>query len=196
MVLLTIFLFAIFSLIDVNVSISIVLFLIYLLVGIRIFEIVMFYNVKKKLIKLGEKELFTSKIWGILAALISIIFIYLSIKYSYLLEYEANEFNAYFWSSTKNSTTNFIIVLSFFIRSLIDDNRIFYLTQQGIITHGDYFEEYLWKDFKGFKVIEEQSLIRFTKKNDKFLFVKYKEPYFQENKKEVLSILNKNIPYV
>ena len=72
----------------------------------------------------------------------------------------------------------------------------FILTKKDLVTKGNYFEDYLWEDFIEFSLIEEQSLIRFKKKNDKFLFVKYEEPYFQDNKTEILSILNKNILYV
>ncbi|WP_157730125.1 hypothetical protein [Tenacibaculum jejuense] len=189
-------LFFLFSIVDVQLSIEIVVFFIIALVVVKLNELLMIYFRSNYRKSLGRIELFRSKFWDYLISIIAIFLLYLTIRYDYLLELKPNTFVNFFFDPKANHFAYYIISLTYLISLVINDNRIFYYTKQGLVTKGNYFEDYLWEDFKTYTLIEEQSLIRFTKKNDKFLFVKYEESYFQENKTEILNVLNKNIPYV
>ncbi|WP_299674951.1 hypothetical protein [uncultured Tenacibaculum sp.] len=189
-------LFFLFSVIDVQLSIEIVLFLVITLVVVKLYELFMIYFGSSNRILLGKIELFRSKIWDYLISILAIVLLYLTIRYGYLIEFKPNTFVNFFFDSTANHFAYYIISLIYLISFIINDKRIFYFTKQGLVSKANYFEDYLWEDFKAYTLIEEQSLIRFTNKNDKFLFVKYEESYFQENKTEILNVLNKNIPYV
>ncbi|WP_442267208.1 hypothetical protein ACSIGC_05820 [Tenacibaculum sp. ZS6-P6] len=189
-------LFFLFGIIDFKVSVEIILFFIIALVVVKLYELLMIFlgSYNRKL--LGKIELFRSKFWDYLISMITVVLLYLIVRYDYLLEFKTNTFINFFFDSTSHYFAYYIIFSTYLISLLINDKHIFYFTKKGLVTKGNYFEDYLWEDFKAYTLIEEQSLIRFTKKNDKFLFVKYEESYFQENKTEILNVLNKNILYV
>lgn len=189
-------LFFLFSVIDFQLSVEIVLFLVITLVGFKIYEllIIRFGNYNRKL--LGSIELFRSNSWNYVVSIIAIILLYLVLKYHYLLKFETNAFTNFFFDPGSNHFAYYIISVYYVIGLFINDNRIFYFTEQGLVTKGNYFEDYLWQDFKEFSIIEEQYLIRFKKKNNKFLFVKYQERYFEEINSEILKVLKKYIKYV
>lgn len=189
-------LFWIFSFIEFESSIMIVVLLISLLVSIKTFKVIMFYYLKNKRKKLGELELFTGKYRDFLISIVVVALLYFSTKYSYLIDFAPTKFLNYFFDISRNPLPYFIISLACLIGMFLTNNHVFYITESGLITFGNYFESYFWNDFIEFSIIEEQSLIRFKKKNNKFLFVKFEESYFEENKEEILKVLNKNILYV
>ena len=189
-------LFWIFSFIEYESSILIVLFIFSLLVSIKIFEVFMFYYLRAKRKKIGELELFTGKFRDYLISIVAVSLLYLSLKYSYLIDFAPTKFLNYFFDISRNPLPYFIISLTYLTGMFLTNNHVFYITESGLIIFGNYFESYFWNDFIEFSIIEEQSLIRFKKKNNKFLFVKFEESYFEENKEEILKVLNKNILYV
>ncbi len=195
MVSILIMLFFIFSIVNVDYSLIIWLTLFWSLILISFFEFIAFQITKKNYLTLGKLEESKNKIKDIIIALAFIGFCYFFIEYSYLIGIETNQFKSYFFGKSKSNISDVLILLTL-LKSLVIDNTFFYITKEGLVTHGDYFQNYLWKDFKEYSLIEEQSLIRFKNKNDKFLFIKYEESYFQEDKIEITTVLNKNIPYV
>lgn len=193
---LAIILFFVFSLVEVKNSILFFLVFIIPLVIIRFIEVVCFFVKRKSFIKLGERELFDSNIRSIVKGFCFVAFLFFVLKFSNYTDIKPNDFSVFFIGASETSKYFYAFLFVNLIMNFVDDNMIFYVTKTGLLSKANYFEDYLWKEFKSYKLIEEQSLIRFTKKNDKFLFVKYEESYFQKRKIEITEVLNKNIPYV
>ncbi len=190
---LAIILFFVFSVIEVKNSILFFLAFIIPLVIIRFIEVVCFFVNRKKHIKLGKIEFFNDQLKSILINVLAICFLYLVIKYANNIDIKQTNFSSFFTRDNNAFKYLFFVLFIHLIRTFVGDNRVIYLTDRGLLTSVNYFEDYLWKDFKSYKLIKEQSLIRFTKKNDKFLFVKYEELYFDERNLEITEVLNKNI---
>lgn len=187
-------LFLVFSMVNVNYSITIWLTLFWSLILISLFELIAFYIRKRQYRILGGLEESKTRLKDILVFITIFGIAYVSVKYSYLIDLKSNQFLSFFFGERRSIVSE--IFLLPLLKTLIVDNTFFYITDKGVTTKGNYFEDYLWEDFKDYSLIEEQSLIRFRKKNDNFLFVKYEESYFQENKIEITKVLNKNIAYV
>lgn len=194
MLLLLILLFLVFSMLNINYSGIIWLTLFGGLVLISFFELIAFQICKKRYKVLGKLNIPKTILKDFLIFIAVCLMFYVFVDYIHLVDVESNPFILFFLEEPKYLGSNIFFLP--ILKTLIVDNTFFYITDKGITTKGNYFEDYLWEDFKEYSLIEEQSLIRFRKKNDKFLFVKYEESYFQENKIEITKVLNKNIAYV
>lgn len=186
-------LFFVFSFVKTKYAVGSFLLLAVPLVCIKLYEIVRFYIQKKRSIKLGKMEFNNSPIRMFLIGGMSILFLYAYIKFFNYLDLEPTHFLEFFVGKNGNSPIYYGIMSGMLIRSFIDNPQDFYITKKGLVQSANYFEDYLWRNFSGYKLIEEQSLIRFTKKNGKFLFVNYDASYFEEKQEEIIEILNKNI---
>lgn len=186
-------LFFIFSLVEVKNSILLFLFFVILIASVKFFEVVYFFSIKKKLLRLGEVELFNDQLRSILISVLAVLFLYVVIKVPNYYEIKLTSFVGFFIGEHSYSKYLFAFLFINVIRTFLDNNRVFYLTNKGLLCPANYFEDYIWQEFKGYKIIEEQSLIRFTKKNDKFLFVKYEESYFEKRNIGITEVLNKNL---
>ncbi|WP_299107216.1 hypothetical protein [uncultured Tenacibaculum sp.] len=192
LVYLTLGLFLMFCYVDWNLSIILVSILISVLILIKAFEIIMFLIIKKKLLKLGRLELFRSEFLRGLIGIAFPIILLLLLKYSDFFEIEGNNFSTFFLRDTKQLVFYYTIVISLIFRYVVDDTAMFYATNKGLVTRGNYFESYFWSDFLEFKIIKEQSLIRFKKKNGKFLFITYDDT-FKEKEELIIESLSKNL---
>ncbi|CAL2115095.1 conserved membrane hypothetical protein [Tenacibaculum sp. 190130A14a] len=185
-------LFVTFCYIDWNGAIIITLILIFGYVLIGVFELIQFFQRKKELLKLGCIELFRSEFLGVLVSIALPIILYLVISKLDFLNFESNDFTRFFLLESKMNIPFYIVIGTFIANLLINDRRVFYATDKGLVTRGNYFESYFWNDFLGYKIIKEQSLIRFKKKNGKFLFITYDES-LQGKEELIIESLSKNL---
>lgn len=185
-------LFVTFCYIDWNGAIIITLALIVGYVLISVFELIQFFKRKKELLKLGRIELFRSEFLGVLVSIALPIILYLLIRKLDFLNFESNDFTRFFLLDSKMNIPFYIVIGTFISNLFINDKRAFYATDKGLVTQGNYFESYFWSDFLEFKIIKEQSLIRFKKKNGKFLFITYDDT-FKEKEELIIESLSKNL---
>lgn len=192
LLLLAIILFLMFCYIDWSGSIILFLVLILGLVLIKVFEIISFLRHKKKLLKIGRIELFEKKILQALKGLTFLFVLYIFIKKAHLITFKINDFTTFFLDNTRESMKYYIIMSLIILREVIDDDRMFYATDRGLVTYGNYFESYFWDDFLDFKIIKEQSLILFKKNKGEFLFITYDDS-FQGKEELIIESLSKNL---
>lgn len=73
---------------------------------------------------------------------------------------------------------------------------IYYATEKGMIIslRGDEVKE--WNDFYKYTILEEQDIIKFQKKNLKYLSIQYNDEYFHKYRKEIVSFLDQKLTRV
>ncbi|MGB1043212.1 MAG: hypothetical protein ACPGU6_07445 [Tenacibaculum sp.] len=189
---LVVVLFFICCYVDWNMSIIVMTILIFSLVFVKVFEIIRFFLRKKTLLKLGRIELFEKKMLNGFILIGITFLLYFFIKNADLIDFRTNDFTTFFLGNTGQFGMYYIIIVLFNLKNFIDDQSVFYLTDKGLVTRGNYFESYFWNDFLGYKIIKEQSLIRFKKKNGKFLFITYDES-LQGKEELIIESLSKNL---
>lgn len=184
-------LFIIFCIWEIENAIIFFIPLLVFQVVLKVFEVIKFYKYKRRLIKLGEREFFLNQYIASFLVFISFI---VYIVYVSRFNFDLNtEFAYFFLGESGNSGVFYVLFMSLVIRGLFKVNYEVYLTDKGIVKGRSYFEDYLWEDFLSFEIIKEQSLIRFKKKNDKFIFIKYEEDTFKNREGLIISKLNKNL---
>ncbi|WP_299136208.1 hypothetical protein [uncultured Tenacibaculum sp.] len=184
-------LFIMFCIWEIENAIIFFIPLLVFLIVLKVLEVIKFYKNKRRLVKLGEREFFLNQY--IVSFLILISFIVYVVHVS-KFNFDLNtEFAYFFLGENGNSGFFYGLLMSLVIRGLFESNYEVYLTDKGIVKGRSYFEDYLWEDFLSFEIIKEQSLIRFKKKNDKFIFIKYEEDTFKNREDLIISKLNKNL---
>ncbi|WP_435263988.1 hypothetical protein [Tenacibaculum sp. nBUS_03] len=180
-------LFIIFCIWEIENAIIFFIPLLVFQVVLKVFEVIKFYKYKRRLIKLGEREFFLNQYIASFLVFISFI---VYIVYVSRFNFDLNtEFAYFFLGESGNSGFFYGLFMSLVIRGLFKVNYEVYLTDKGIVKGRSYFEDYLWEDFLSFEIIKEQSLIRFKKKNDKFIFIKYEEDTFKNREGLIISKL-------
>lgn len=184
-------LFFTFSTWEVKKSIEIFTVLFVLIVVSKVYELIKFYRNKESFLKLGKRELFYNRY---IASFIFLILTVVYIGYLSKINFKLNTKFAHFFLIENTSSALFYgLFTSLIISELFGIENVFYITDKGISKKWNYFENYKWEDFLDFKIIKEQSLIRFKKKNNKFIFIKYEEETFINNEDLIISKLNKNL---
>ncbi|CAM1355207.1 MULTISPECIES: hypothetical protein [Tenacibaculum] len=184
-------LFIMFCIWEIENAIIFFIPLLVFLIVLKVLEVIKFYKNKRRLVKLGEREFFLNQYIASFLILISfIVYVVYVSKFNFDLN---TEFAYFFLGENGNSGFFYGLLMSLVIRGLFESNYEVYLTDKGIVKGRSYFEDYLWEDFLSFEIIKEQSLIRFKKKNDKFIFIKYEEDTFKNREDLIISKLNKNL---
>lgn len=153
------------------------------------------YRIRRdELIELGEEEHFHKKYIGYLISIAFVVFIYLSMTNEWLKGWlgEVSIFRDF-------HDAFYLVVLipqliEFSIGFLFKEMGVFmYATKKGILYSMNTQEKYQWEDFNSYKIISDQKLLRFEKKNLKYLFISYEEKYFNKYREEILTILDKKL---
>lgn len=147
---------------------------------------------RNNLIELGEQERFYGSWIGTLlfiAIIIALIFGIPKLEELGVLPEREERFHENF---------TFIVLMPQIIQFIIgiafrEMGQYMYVTEKGIIESMEVHESYLWEDFQSYGVLSDMKLIRFKKKNDKFLFIAYHEEHFNKHREHILTILGENL---
>ncbi len=155
-------------------------------------ESIKFKKKRHEFIALGEQEHFHKKYLGNLLYIVFVIcFVCFGPK---LLELGILP------AIRDNINLNIVAILTLpaltvlILRFLFEEKeRIIYATEKGMLYGMENHEFYFWEDFKSYKHISNQKLLRLEKKNLKRLYISYEEEHFNEHKEEILTILDKKL---
>ncbi|WP_299124786.1 hypothetical protein [uncultured Tenacibaculum sp.] len=143
---------------------------------------------RKQLVEIGELERFHRKYLDLVFLLLLFFLL------SKLVEWSS------FVNLREDFNDNFVLVvfapqiIQFIIGVFSREMGTFlYVTDRGILSSMETKESYLWEDFNNYKIIKNQKLFRFEKKNNKYLFISYDGEYFENNRKEILEIIKQNL---
>ncbi|WP_431164594.1 hypothetical protein [Tenacibaculum halocynthiae] len=145
---------------------------------------------RKDLVEIGELEFFNKKYVDFVYLLLLIFFIFFLLpKVLEFLKFKGlrNDFNFTLIIFAPQLLQFIIGVFSKEVGTFL------YITERGLLSSMDTRESYFWDDFINYKIINDQKLFRFEKKNNKYLFISYDEKYFENNKKEILGIIKQNL---
>lgn len=151
------------------------------------------YRIRRdNLIELGEEEHFHKKYISYLFLILFVLFIFFGVT-------RIEEFDI-FPQMRKDYNINFSIIIflpqliQFILGIAFKEMGVFmYATKKGILYSMNTQEKYQWEDFNSYKIISDQKLLRFEKKNLKYLFISYEEKYFNKYREEILTILDKKL---
>ena len=158
-----------------------------------IYRALKFQKYKRSLVEIGNIEPFDKGYW--LALILMILFVLFLFFLPDLLDKgiltklsEENEF--LFFSIVLYTPT----LVNMIIDSRYKQSRsALFMSDKGIVRLFELKESYLWNDFINFKILPNQKILRFRKKNSEFFFISYDEKNFKEHKERILAILDKNL---
>jgi len=159
---------------------------------ILVIDSIQFRIKRHKFIELGEQEHFHEKYLGSLLYIVFLFcFVFFGPKLSALgfLPPIRDEFNT-------NLTAIVLLpgLITFILRFLFTEKEnIVYATEKGILYGLETNEFYFWDDFKSYKHISDQKLLRFERNNSKRLYISYEEKYFNKHREVILTILDKKL---
>jgi hypothetical protein len=151
---------------------------------------------RNRLIELGEQEHFHNEILGVVYSILiigGIILLGLLLSEWELLPKRDREADSYL---------TVIVFIPHVIRFLLgvafkEVKDYLYITDHGILKSMNMNEIYQWNQFRSYKILHDQNLLRLRKskesKKPKYLFITYHDEYFKEHEAYILSILDKNL---
>lgn len=146
----------------------------------------------RQALKLGEVENFVSPYFVVLLFLLYGIVIFVAVSF-------LKDENVIGDIRDVNSFVAFLILVPSITEMILSykysDLRanLIFATDKGLIRTLQPKESFFWNDFRSYTFIEEYNLIRFKKKNLKYLVVSYDDDYFKEHKEKIVAFLDKKL---